>query len=299
MPRSSSVAIIHPADLQKELFTDTGAGTLIRRGNKVHTATSLSEFGNIEALKEVLVRGREALDAKATVDRYADSLAQRKFKAYFDEPMDALAIIQYPQDGASIAQLSTFAMSKAGWLGNVSDNVFSAIKRDFDKLAFTVKENDENLTWFFDKCQGSLSRENGEVLFWYGIESGEEVKELMNEFSKKGRDMFGDVNLESKLQKAAKAAMSLGGSTQQVRAISTASRRPSGQVSRSSSGLETRSVASSSRGYATIADSTTNPNPPFGTKNATNNRPAKVALIGARGCKQPFPNNAPSNHVHA
>lgn len=32
LPRTSSVAIIHPEDLQKELFTDTGAGTLIRRG---------------------------------------------------------------------------------------------------------------------------------------------------------------------------------------------------------------------------------------------------------------------------
>src|SRR5436309_16121189 len=34
LPRTTSVAIIHPADLQKELFTDTGAGTLIRRGSK-------------------------------------------------------------------------------------------------------------------------------------------------------------------------------------------------------------------------------------------------------------------------
>ena len=35
LPRSSSVAIISTADLQKELFTDTGAGTLIRRGYKL------------------------------------------------------------------------------------------------------------------------------------------------------------------------------------------------------------------------------------------------------------------------
>ena len=35
LPRSSSVAIIHPSDLQKELFTDSGAGTLIRRGYKL------------------------------------------------------------------------------------------------------------------------------------------------------------------------------------------------------------------------------------------------------------------------
>ena len=37
LPRSSSVAIIHPADLQKELFTDSGAGTL-----------TIPRFGRIE-----------------------------------------------------------------------------------------------------------------------------------------------------------------------------------------------------------------------------------------------------------
>ena len=35
LPRSSSVAIINVQDLQKELFTDSGAGTMIRRGYKL------------------------------------------------------------------------------------------------------------------------------------------------------------------------------------------------------------------------------------------------------------------------
>ncbi|KJK82685.1 hypothetical protein H634G_01822 [Metarhizium anisopliae BRIP 53293] len=35
LPRSSSVAIIHPSEMQKELFTDSGAGTLIRRSDKM------------------------------------------------------------------------------------------------------------------------------------------------------------------------------------------------------------------------------------------------------------------------
>ena len=35
LPRSSSVAIISVDSLQKELFTDSGAGTLIRRGYKL------------------------------------------------------------------------------------------------------------------------------------------------------------------------------------------------------------------------------------------------------------------------
>lgn len=281
LPRTSSVAIIHPADLQKELFTDTGAGTLIRRGNKLTTATSISQFEDLEQLKAVLVRDREGLDAKATVDRYVDGLEHRDFKAYFDEPMDAFAIVLPPNSDAALANLATFTITKAGWLTNVADNVFAAIKKDHPKLVWTVKEDDENLTWFFDKAEGSLTKD-GEVMFWYGIENGDEVKELMTEFTKHGRAMLGDANLEARLQRAARAATGMSASIhnapaqlQQARAFSTSAGRPAIKISRSIP----RSSTSSSRGYAT----TTNPNPPFGAKNSSNTQPARVALIGARG----------------
>jgi N-acetyl-gamma-glutamyl-phosphate reductase/acetylglutamate kinase len=279
LPRTSSVAIIHPADLQKELFTDTGAGTLIRRGNKLATASSISQFEDLQKLKDVLVRDREGLDARATVDRYVDGLTNREFKAYFDEPMDALAIVLPPTSDTQLANLVTFTITKSGWLTNVADNVFAAIKKDNPKLVWTVKEDDENLTWFFDKAEGSLSKD-GEVMFWYGIENGDEVKELMTEFTKYGRAMLGDANLEERLHRAARAASGMSASMkqpqkQQARAFSTNARRPVSKTTRNFS----RSFATSSRGYAT----TTNPNPPFGTKNSSNTQPAKVALIGARG----------------
>jgi N-acetyl-gamma-glutamyl-phosphate reductase / acetylglutamate kinase len=277
LPRSSSVAIIHPADLQKELFTDTGAGTLIRRGNKVHVNTSLSQFEDLEMLKEVLVRDREGLDAKAVVDRYLESLEDREFRAYFDEPMEALAIVLPPYQGASIAHLATFTITKAGWLTNVADNVFASIKKDYPMLMWTVKEDDENLTWFFDKADGSLSK-GGEVLFWYGIERGDDVKELMLEFTKHGRKMFGDINLESKLHQAVRTTSHAAASTTvaiKARAYST---QTSPLRSFRSKGPRVAD-ASSGRGYAT----TTNPNPPLGNKNSSNPQPARVALIGARG----------------
>ena len=283
LPRHSSVAIIHPADLQKELFTDTGAGTLIRRGNKVHVNTSLSQFKDLEHLKEVLVRDREGLDAKAVVDRYVQSLKDRQFRAYFDEPMEALAIVLSPTSGSRLAQLATFTITKSGWLTNVADNVFASIKKDFPRLMWTVKQDDENLPWFFGIAEGSLSRQ-GEVLFWYGINKAEEVAELMTEFDKHGRGMFGNINLEARLQKAAKAAASsfaavTGVDFQQTRAFSTmehARRKTLSSVSRIPS---YHSFRSSTRFMAT----STNPNPPFGSKNSSNTEAAKVALIGARG----------------
>ena len=280
LPRSSSVAIIHPADLQKELFTDSGAGTLIRRGNKVHVNTSMSQFGNVEALKEVLVRDRAGLDAKAVVDRYVQSLTERNFRAYFDEPMETLAIVLPPSQSTSLAHLATFTITKAGWLGNVADNVFASIRKDFPKLMWTVKEDDENLTWFFDKADGSLSKE-GEVLFWYGVESSDEVRDLMLEFTRHGRTMFGDINLESKLQQAARVVSNAANTVarsaglQQARAYATQSNSLRAARPRSQ---QLQTVAAS-RSYAT----TTNPNPPLGTKNSSNPKPSRVALIGARG----------------
>lgn len=273
LPRSSSVAIIHPADLQKELFTDSGAGTLIRRGNKVHTATSLSQFEEIEKVKAVLIRDRAGLDAKATVERYLNNLQDRPFAAYYDEPLEVLAMVLPPQKGASLAHLATFTITKAGWLTNVADNVFASIKKDFPALMWTVKVDDENLTWFFDKADGSLSHD-GEVLFWYGIEKSEDVQELMSEFTRHGRRMFGDTNLEAKLETAAvRRAPSDAGRPilQQARAFST--------LRSSQSRRETTGMPVQRRGYAT----TTNPNPPFGSKNSSNTSQSRVALIGARG----------------
>ncbi|KAA8569362.1 hypothetical protein EYC84_001012 [Monilinia fructicola] len=229
LPRSSSVAIIHPADLQKELFTDTGAGTLIRRGNKLATVSSLSEFEDIQKLKDVLVRDREGLDARATVDRYVDGLKNKEFKAYFDEPMDALAIVLPPKSPSSLSNLATFTITKAGWLTNVADNVFAAIKKDHSKLVWTVKEDDENLTWFFDKADGSLSKD-GEVMFWYGITDGDEVKELMTELHRAARAATG--------MSAAMAGQ--GGIKQQARAFSTFARRPTAGSSRAQNSSNTQ-----------------------------------------------------------
>lgn len=275
LPRSSSVAIIHPQDLQKELFTDSGAGTLIRRGNKLLSATSLQEFSDVEKLKEVLVRDREAPNSRQTVQTYLEFLKENPFKAYYDEAMNALAIVLPPNEKRSIATLATLTITKSGWLSNIADNIFTAIRKDFPKLVWTVKEDDENLTWFWDKADGSLSV-NGDVMFWCGIEDGNEIVKVMKDFETHGREMLGDSNLEARMQRAALKAHAAASSAprpavaQQARAFGTVTGSRSSWLPKS---------AGQTRGFAT----TTNPNPPLGKRNKTRDGPAKVALIGARG----------------
>ncbi|CAK7228287.1 Protein arg-6, mitochondrial [Sporothrix bragantina] len=306
LPRESSVAIIRPQDLHKELFTDSGAGTLIRRGTKLVSASDVTAFSDLEQLKTVLLRDRDGPNARQTVDTYVEFLRENPFRAYYDEQMNALAIAFPPSADRPFATLATLTISKGGWLGNVAENIFTAIRKDFPKLIWTVNENDENLTWFFDKADGSVAR-NGNVLFWYGVEDGDEIVQVMKDFSEHGRSMLGDANLEARLQRAAEragsdsAAAAVKAATsaafqsspmqqQQSRAFSTAARRPitsSSPLSTFSSSrfFSRRTIAASFHTTRAnrIDEDTTNPNPPLGKKNATNDRNARVALIGARG----------------
>lgn len=219
LPRSSSVAIIHPETLERELFTHSGAGTLLRLGARLHKATSLSDFADLDRLKQVLIRERDGLDSANVVNRFLETLSKKKFCAYYDESMEALAIVMPPTRDTpnALAHLATLTMTRTGWTSNIADNVFQNIKKDFPRLAWTVKQTDENLTWFSEKADGSITRQ-GEVLFWYGTETPEEVRELMAEFVQNGRKMFGDINLESHLNRAAAAAVRIKNLAQSMQA---------------------------------------------------------------------------------
>ncbi|ODV84105.1 hypothetical protein CANARDRAFT_9097 [[Candida] arabinofermentans NRRL YB-2248] len=248
LPRSSSVAIIDVNDLQKELFTDSGAGTLIRRGYKLLTRNSLEDFKQPDLLRAALNRDPEISSGSTSVASYLRGLETAKFKAYGDEPLEVLAIVK-EDNVTGVAKLDKFLASKAGWLNNVTDNIFTSIKKDYPALQWVVKEDDPNTAWFFGKADGSFSK-NGEILFWYGTKSVEEVSKLVENFSK---ESFGRQS-------------GVFGNSNQSRSFSTLRSRQSLGL-----GLQFK------RGLS----STANPNPPF--KRGSNTKKAKVALIGARG----------------
>ncbi|KAM5382798.1 hypothetical protein ACJZ2D_002189 [Fusarium nematophilum] len=58
--------------------------------------------------------------------------------------------------------------AKQAWSwANPNPFLFAAIKRDYPTLVWAVREEDENLTWFFEKADGSFKK-NGSVIFYYG-----------------------------------------------------------------------------------------------------------------------------------
>ncbi|KAF5625020.1 n-acetyl-gamma-glutamyl-phosphate reductase [Fusarium sp. NRRL 52700] len=187
LPRTSSVAIIHPSDLQRELFTDSGAGTLIRRGTTVKRVTSTSEIEDLDKLKENLVR-HERLDSKTAIDQLFNRLKDSPFTAYYDDTMQCLAIVS-PGPHSSVPTLSKLAIAQSGWLTNIPEDIFTAIKKDYPSLAWTIRQDDENLTWFFEKADGTLNNGNGSVLFYYGINdpTSESLIPIYRDFLSQGR----------------------------------------------------------------------------------------------------------------
>lgn len=236
LPRSSSVAIIATSDLQKELFTDSGAGTMIRRGYKLQKSASLDEMRS-DQIRAALAEDHDIKSGIYSVATYLKQLSAGQYQIYGDEPMDVLAIVRYPEHGVPI--LDKFVSKKNGWLNNVTENIWSALKKDHPKLLWKVRETDENAAWHFSRSEGSFL-EDGQYTFWYGIGDVNQVADHVR--SLKGRPN----------SKASSAPLS-------ARAFSTMARRPAVGAGVATKGL------SLARGYA------------------TDSKPAKVALVGARG----------------
>ena len=247
LPRSSSVAIISPDSLQKELFTDSGAGTLIRRGYKLFRHDSIDSLGADRLRQVIRDRDPDVLAEHQGVTEVLNNLKKTPYTLYGDEPLDVVAIVSHP-DG-EIPVMTKLLASRNGVLNNVVDNVFNAVRRDHRRLFWTAHADDENRAWHFERADGSFTR-SGRTLFWYGIQNVSEVERVVREFEVNGR--------------IDRSYLPVGPSASPHRpSASPNGTRPFSTLARHMLGF--------TRGYATVA------------RPAASEEPKRLALIGARG----------------
>ncbi|KAK7062659.1 hypothetical protein VNI00_000147 [Paramarasmius palmivorus] len=184
LPRTSSVAVISASHLQKELFTDDGAGTLIRRGYKLFKHSSIEGIGADRFRQVVHDRDPEVLSGDQSVTGVLNELQKTPYTIYGDEPLDVVATVSHPPGETPV--MTKLLASRSGILNNVVDNVFNAIKKDHRRLFWTAQVDDENRSWHFERADGSFTRA-GKSLFWYGIQDVKEVENIIRDFEAKGR----------------------------------------------------------------------------------------------------------------
>ncbi|KAF5973104.1 acetylglutamate kinase n-acetyl-gamma-glutamyl-phosphate reductase precursor (ARG-6) [Fusarium coicis] len=187
-------AIIHPDNLQKELFTDNGAGILICLGNRIRKTSLIKELQDIKKLDATSNSSSDSHDIAAIVDQFASILTEKNFTAYYDDAMHCMAIAM-PQDQGT-ATLTSLSITKSGWPKGTMENIFTGVKKDYPTLAWAVSERDENLTWFSEQADGSF-HQNGRVLFYYGSDMHSVALSPVYKNFVSGRASLGDSNLES------------------------------------------------------------------------------------------------------
>ncbi|KAI0311734.1 bifunctional acetylglutamate kinase/N-acetyl-gamma-glutamyl-phosphate reductase [Amylostereum chailletii] len=274
LPRSSSVAIISADSLQKELFTDSGAGTLIRRGYKLFKHDSLEPLGADRLRQLIRDRDPDVLANHQSVTEVLNNLKKTPYTIYGDEPLDVVAVVAHPE--GEIPIMTKLLASRAGVLNNVIDNVFHAIRKDHRRLFWTAHADDENRAWHFERADGSFTRA-GKTLFWYGVYDVKEVERVVREFEANGR-------IDRSYLPVGPAAPPHRRSG--TRSYSTQARRVADSGTRSYSTMARRSAPGSSRGYATAAAP------------ASSTERKRLALIGARGFTGQALTTLLSNHPH-
>ncbi|KAI0700658.1 bifunctional acetylglutamate kinase/N-acetyl-gamma-glutamyl-phosphate reductase [Cerioporus squamosus] len=260
LPRSSSVAVISVDALQRELFTDSGAGTLIRRGYKLFRHKSIDSVGPDRLRQVIHDRDPDVLSGEESVTGVLNALKETPYTIYGDEPLDVVAIVSHPEGEVPI--LTKLLASRTGIMNGIVDNVFNAIKKEHRRLFWTARADDENRAWHFERADGSFTRA-GKSLFWYGVHDVQEVEKIVKSFEEKGR--------------ISRTYLPVGPPAPPHRVGVTP-----GSV-RSYSTMARRRVPGTSCGYATAAPST---------------EEKRLALIGARGYTGQALTTLLSSHPH-
>ncbi|KAL7749228.1 hypothetical protein RI367_005380 [Sorochytrium milnesiophthora] len=195
LPRTSSVSIIAPEHLQKELFTHAGAGsgTLIRRGHRLYAHSSLAQV-NLDRFRHLLQSDPDIHRGRASAKQYLQHLANLEssvggqdspIRVYGDEGYEVAAVVNAcpgmgsasaNASGDSIAYIDKIVCTRTGYLHGVMDNLWQAITRNHPTLVWTIPRADEDYnlenadgsgegivgeggevkSWHFERCEGSL-----------------------------------------------------------------------------------------------------------------------------------------------
>jgi len=168
LPLSSSVSITSSRNLARELFTHRGAGTLIRRGERVLEADSFEDVDR-ERLQDLLeVCFEKTLHADYFDKKPADRI-------YYTESYRATAVVT--AEGPD-PYLDKFAVTPKAQGEGLGASVWKRMRADYPKLYWRSRTSNPINSWYFDQSTGAYKDAEWTV-FWYGLDDYEEIRECV------------------------------------------------------------------------------------------------------------------------
>lgn len=158
VPHRFTVAVTSPLDLLRELFTTSGAGTLVRRGSVV------TRYGDYATVNRDRVRRllESAFDKPLSDDFFTRPIAA----LYVADDVRGLAIINHTTHGA---YLSKFAVDRQAQGEGVGRDLWRALVADCPTLLWRSRLDNPIAAWYQQQCDGMV-RTSHWLIFWRGLD---------------------------------------------------------------------------------------------------------------------------------
>ncbi|MEQ9318950.1 MAG: acetylglutamate kinase [Polyangiaceae bacterium] len=159
LPATSSVSVTSPDHVARELFTHRGAGTLVRRGERVIVHQRFEDV-NQRRLRELV---ETCFGRALTTSYFADRRCRR---VYVSENYRATAIVT---EEAGMPYLDKFAVTRKAQGEGLGGSVWSRMRADHPQLFWRSRTDNAVNGWYFQQSDGSF-RSGPWTVFWYGFE---------------------------------------------------------------------------------------------------------------------------------
>ncbi|HEY0708270.1 MAG TPA: hypothetical protein VGG33_15805 [Polyangia bacterium] len=161
MPHRMSVAVVSPLALLRELFTVSGAGTLIRRGARIDKHTNFDTVDQVRL--RILIESAFGKLLKAEVlERGVEAI-------YLDENYLGAALLSRTPVGV---YLSKFAVDRAAQGEGIGGDLWAVMKRDYPSFFWRSRPDNPITPWYAKQCDGLVRFPDWHV-FWIGLKPAE------------------------------------------------------------------------------------------------------------------------------
>lgn len=171
-PLTTSVSITTPSALARELFTHGGAGTLVRKGERIDRFDSRDDVA-ADRLEELV---ETAFERRLQDDwwEHTDLLA-----AYISESYRAAAVVTELDE---FVYLDKFAIEETARGEGLARTVWDHMVRDHPSLVWRSRADNE-FNPFYEKEADGMVRTGTWVVFWKGIDDFEVISRAVKRIS--------------------------------------------------------------------------------------------------------------------
>ncbi len=163
LPQRMSVAVVNPLQLLRELFTVTGAGTLIRKGSRIDKHVGLTTVD-----RPRLTRLLESAFGRPLVPGAMEDgglVVSQSEIAYLEENYLGAALL----GNTPIAPyLSKFAVERQAQGEGIGREIWSTMTRDFPVFFWRAVPTNPIVPWYAKNCDGLIRLPEWHV-FWRGL----------------------------------------------------------------------------------------------------------------------------------